>query len=77
MLLPTGSTALSSGFVPAAATQAQQAQGISDSPALFAQDIQAKAHGRASPVLVDAYSRAALASPWTRWHSTTVCRGRC
>jgi len=56
--LPTGSTALSSGFVPAAGTQAQQAQGISDSPVLFAQDIQAKAHDRASAVLVDAYSRA-------------------
>ena len=55
---PTGSTALSSGFVPAAATQAQQAQGITDSPAQFAQDIQAKAHGRASPVLVEAYSHA-------------------
>lgn len=57
-VLPTGSTALSSGFVPAAATQAQRAQGISDSPQLFAQDIQAKAHGRAAPVLVEAYSRA-------------------
>lgn len=55
---PTGSTALSSGFVPAAATQAQQAQGISDSPTRLAQDIQAKAHGRASPVLVQAYSHA-------------------
>jgi len=54
--LPMGSTALSSGFVPAAGTQAQQAQGISDSPVLFAQDIQAKAHDRASAVLVDAYS---------------------
>ena len=56
--LPTGSTALSSGFVPAAGTQAQHAQGISDSPEIFAKDIQAKAHGRASPVLVEAYSHA-------------------
>jgi len=56
--LPTGSTALSSGFVPAAGTQAQHAQGIHDSPEIFAKDIQAKAHGRASPVLVEAYSRA-------------------
>jgi fumarate reductase flavoprotein subunit len=56
--LPTGSTALSSGFVPAAGTHAQLAQGIHDSPDRFAQDIQAKAHDRASPVLVDAYSRA-------------------
>ena len=56
--LPTGSTALSSGFVPAAGTQTQQAQGIDDSPAQFAQDIQAKAHGRASAVLVNAYTHA-------------------
>jgi fumarate reductase flavoprotein subunit len=56
--LPTGSTALSSGFVPAAGTQAQQTQGIDDSPERFAHDIQAKAHGRASPALVQAYSHA-------------------
>lgn len=55
---PTGSTALSSGFVPAAGTQAQAAQGITDSPELFAQDIQKKAHGRASAALVEAYSQA-------------------
>jgi fumarate reductase flavoprotein subunit len=57
-VLPTGSTALSSGFIPAAATQTQHAQGISDSTELFAQDIQTKAHGRASPILVQAYSQA-------------------
>lgn len=56
--LPTGSTALSSGFVPAAGTQAQRAQGIEDSPEGFAHDIQTKAHGRASPTLVQAYSHA-------------------
>lgn len=55
---PTGSTALSSGFVPAAGTQAQAAQGITDTAALFAQDIQSKAHGRASAALVEAYSQA-------------------
>jgi fumarate reductase flavoprotein subunit len=57
-MAPTGSTALSSGFVPAAGTQAQRAQGIDDSPEHFAQDIQAKAHGRAAPALVHAYSQA-------------------
>jgi fumarate reductase flavoprotein subunit len=51
-----GSTALSSGFVPAPCTQAQQAQGISDSVAQFAADIQAKAHGQAAPHLVQAYA---------------------
>ena len=48
--VPSGSTALSSGFIPAPGTRAQQAQGIrGDSPARFAADIQAKAHGRAAP----------------------------
>ncbi|VTU19437.1 FAD-dependent oxidoreductase [Variovorax sp. PBL-E5] len=56
---PSGSTALSSGFVPAPATRAQRAQGIlDDSPARFAADIQAKAHGRAAPALVQAYAEA-------------------
>ncbi|MDB5819614.1 MAG: 3-ketosteroid dehydrogenase [Rhizobacter sp.] len=55
--VPSGSTALSSGFIPAPATQAQRSQGIvGDSPALFAQDIQAKAHGDAEPSLVAAYA---------------------
>ena len=52
-----GSTALSSGFVPAPGTLAQQAQGITDSVALFAADIQAKAHGQAAPHLVQAYAQ--------------------
>jgi fumarate reductase flavoprotein subunit len=57
--VPSGSTALSSGFIPAPSTLAQQAQGITgDSPALFAQDIQAKAHGDAEPALVAAYAQA-------------------
>lgn len=56
---PSGSTALSSGFIPAPGTRMQHAAGISgDSPALFAQDIQAKAHGTAAPHLVEAYSKA-------------------
>lgn len=52
-----GSTALSSGFIPAPCTQAQQAQGITDSVAQFAADIQAKAHGQAAPHLVQAYAK--------------------
>ena len=51
-----GSTALSSGFIPAPGTQAQQVQGISDSVVQFAADIQAKAHGQAAPHLVQAYA---------------------
>ncbi len=55
---PTGSTALSSGFIPAAATRLQKSLGIQDSEQTFAQDIQAKAHGTAAPHLVDAYVHA-------------------
>lgn len=57
--VPSGSTALSSGFVPAPGTRVQRAHGVSDdSPARFAADIQAKAHGRAAPALVEAYANA-------------------
>lgn len=55
---PSGSTALSSGFIPAPATRAQRARGIDDSPEQFARDIRAKAHGTAAPHLVQAYSQA-------------------
>lgn len=55
---PAGSTALSSGFIPAPGTQVQRARGVLDSPQMFAADIQAKAQGRAAPHLVAAYSDA-------------------
>jgi fumarate reductase flavoprotein subunit len=55
---PSGSTALSSGFIPAAGTRVQQALGVEDSPQRFAADIQAKAHGTAAPHLVTAYAEA-------------------
>jgi fumarate reductase flavoprotein subunit len=55
---PAGSTALSSGFVPAPGTRAQKARGISDSAAQFVADIQAKAKGTAAPQLVQAYAQA-------------------
>ena len=57
--LPSGSTALSSGFIPAPGTRTQRAHGVAgDSAARFAADIQAKAHGRAAPALVEAYAAA-------------------
>ncbi|CAN5767045.1 FAD-dependent oxidoreductase [soil metagenome] len=57
--VPSGSTALSSGFIPAPDTRAQRAHGIVDDNAdRFAADIQAKAHGDAAPALVKAYSEA-------------------
>jgi fumarate reductase flavoprotein subunit len=56
---PSGSTALSSGFIPAPGTRVQRAHGVhEDSAERFAADIQAKAHGRAAPALVRAYAEA-------------------
>ncbi|RYY94594.1 MAG: FAD-dependent oxidoreductase, partial [Comamonadaceae bacterium] len=55
---PSGSSALSSGFVPAGGTAVQRAAGIDDDPARFAADIQAKAKGRAAAHLVQAYTEA-------------------
>jgi len=56
---PGGSTALSSGFIPAPGTRAQRATGIADdTPERFAADIQDKAHHRAAPALVRAYAEA-------------------
>ena len=55
---PSGSTALSSGFIPAAATRAQADAGVVDSAEAFAADIAAKAHGRAAAHLVQAYAQA-------------------
>ena len=51
--VPSGSTALSAGLIPAAQTMVQRAAGIDDSAELFAQDIQAKAHGQNDQALVD------------------------
>jgi fumarate reductase flavoprotein subunit len=51
--VPSGSTALSAGLIPAAGTKIQRATGIDDSAEIFAQDIQAKAHGENDQVLVD------------------------
>jgi fumarate reductase flavoprotein subunit len=53
---PSGSSALSSGFIPAAGSAVQRAAGIVDNAELFAQDIQAKAHGTAAAHLVAAFS---------------------
>ena len=55
--VPAGSTALSAGLIPAAGTRAQAAAGIDDSPALFARDIQAKAHDENDPALVAALAQ--------------------
>lgn len=55
---PSGSTALSSGMIPAAGTKIQAARGIDDSPALFASDIERKARGANDPAFVAALAGA-------------------
>jgi fumarate reductase flavoprotein subunit len=52
--MPSGSTALSSGMVPACDTSMQRARGVADSPLLMAADIQRKAKNRNDQTLVDA-----------------------
>ncbi|MDA3888347.1 MAG: FAD-dependent oxidoreductase [Allgaiera sp.] len=48
---PSGSTSMSSGFIPAAGTAAQVAAGIADSAEAFAADIAQKSHGSGDPDL--------------------------
>jgi fumarate reductase flavoprotein subunit len=62
---PSGSTALSSGFVPAAGTRFQRAAGVEDSPGRMAADIQGKNHGEADARLVEALCRAS--GPTLEW----------
>ena len=52
--VPSGSTALSAGLIPAAGTRFQAERGIADAPALFAEDIARKAHGESDAKLVRA-----------------------
>jgi fumarate reductase flavoprotein subunit len=58
---PSGSSALSSGFIPAAGSAVQRAAGVVDNAELFAQDIQAKAHGTAAAYLVAAFAERVVA----------------
>lgn len=64
-VVPSGSTALSAGLIPAAGTRFQRAKGIDDSPALFAQDIQRKAHDESDAAIVEAITREA--APTVEW----------
>jgi fumarate reductase flavoprotein subunit len=57
--VPAGSTALSAGLIPAAGTRFQRAKGITDSPQLFAADIQRKAKGEADAAVVNAVAQGA------------------
>lgn len=54
---PSGSTALSSGMVPACGTRLQREKGVEDDVRLMAGDIQRKAEGRNDPAMVEAICR--------------------
>ena len=64
---PTGSTALSSGFIPAPDTLALRAAGIEDSPARFAAD-----YGRHRARIVGEYR---AARDWRGLRATQWCDG--
>ncbi len=59
---PSGSTAMSSGMIPAAGTDLQRQSGVADSAELMAADIQAKAHGENDPAMVAAICAASGAT---------------
>jgi fumarate reductase flavoprotein subunit len=50
--LPSGSTALSAGLIPASGTRFQKESGLADSDEVFIRDIMAKAHGEPDPEAV-------------------------
>jgi len=55
--VPAGSTALSSGMIPACGTKLQAAAGVDDSVERLGADIMAKNHDEADPAVVDAVCR--------------------
>jgi len=57
--VPSGSTALAAGLIPAAGTRFQRAKSIDDSAAVFAADIQRKASGEADLAVVEAVAQGA------------------
>lgn len=62
---PSGSTALSTGLIPAAGTRFQKALGIDDSPQLLAEDIWRKARGQTDRTMVETVARAS--GPTVEW----------
>jgi len=62
---PSGSTALSTGLIPAAGTRFQRALGIEDSPERLAEDIWRKAKGQTDRTMVDTVARAS--GPTIEW----------
>ena len=68
-LVPGGSTALSSGMVPACQTRIQQNRGVSDKVEIMVADIMNKARGKADAAIVDAMCRAS--GPAIDWLTQT------
>jgi fumarate reductase flavoprotein subunit len=64
-VVPSGSTALSAGLIPAADTRFQRDAGIQDDAEMFAADIQRKAHDENDPALVTALATGA--APAIEW----------
>jgi fumarate reductase flavoprotein subunit len=62
---PSGSTALSTGLIPAAGTKFQRALGIEDSAELLAEDIWRKAKGQTDRRMVETVARAS--APTVEW----------
>jgi fumarate reductase flavoprotein subunit len=63
--VPSGSTALSAGLIPAAGTRFQCAKGVADNPDRLAADIQRKAHDDALASLVETVARGS--APLIEW----------
>jgi fumarate reductase flavoprotein subunit len=63
--VPSGSTALSAGLIPAAGTRFQRGKGIADDPDRLVADIQRKAHGEAPAAIVDTVARGS--APLIEW----------
>lgn len=63
--VPSGSTALSAGLIPAAGTRFQRAKGIADSAELLAADVLRKAHDEPDVAIVDAVASAS--GPLVEW----------
>ncbi len=63
--MPTGSTGLSSGMIPACGTAMQRAEGVEDTVEMLVHDIQAKAQDQADPEIVRAV--AAASGPSVEW----------
>ncbi len=63
--VPAGSTALSSGMIPAAGTEEQRAQGVVDDASAFARDIQSKSKGRSDRAVLAAATE--MSGPAVDW----------